>query len=287
MSRARRRGHPAWHCAAACLEFPRSATPAVAPRWYSSVVGQPRRALATATAALAACGALAALGGCHDQHWLTYPWDDRRILCSHPIDDISHDAAWELVEDQMQLAEVTRSVLLLHAHGPGTTISFAGIERVLDMADDHHLAFLTFRELDPAATPRAGLALAFDDNAIDGWFGIRDQLAAHDAHVTFFVTRWATRSDAERAELRTLAGDGHDVEPHSVAHLHAPDYVRDHGLAAYLAGEVQPSIDGLVEAGYPPPDTYAFPFGESTDELDAALLAIVPRVRVSPGSCPY
>jgi hypothetical protein len=50
---------------------------------------------------------------------------------------------------------------------------------------------------------------------------------------------------------------------------------------------MQPSIDGLVAAGYPPPSAYAYPFGETTDELNAAILKIVPRVRVSPGSCPY
>jgi hypothetical protein len=242
------------------------------------VIGSIRNAVILASAMLA---------GCHDEHWLTYPWDDRRVLCSVPIDDLSETAPWEQVEDQMQIAERTRSVVLFHAHSPGVTISLAGIHRVLLMAEQHHLAYLTFRELDPGAPPRAGLALAFDDNAIDGWFGLRELLALHGAHVTFFVTRWYSRSDQERGELRELFGDGHDVEPHSVNHLHAPDYVRAHGLQAYLDDEMQPSIDGLVEAGYPPPNTYAYPFGETTDELDVAILKIVPRVRVSPGSCPY
>jgi hypothetical protein len=227
------------------------------------------------------------LAGCHDEHWLTYPWDDRRVLCSDPIDDLTETAPWDVVEDQMQVAERTHSVLLLHAHIPGVTISIAAIERVLVMAEQHHLAYVTFRELDAGASPRAGLALAFDDNGIDAWFGVRELLAAHRAHVTFFVTRWYSRSDQERGELRQLADDGHDVEPHSVNHLHAPDYVRAHGLAAYMSDEMQPSIDGLLEAGYPPPTTYAYPFGESTDELDIAIFPIVPRVRVSPGSCPY
>src|SRR6185295_10547199 len=106
--------------------------------------------------------------------------------------------------------------------------------RVLDMAEIHHLAFLTFRELEPGAAPQAGLALAFDDSAIDGWFSLRDRLAAHRAHVTLFVTRWYSLDDSERAELRTLAEDGDDVEPHSVNHLHAREYVQDHGLDAYL-----------------------------------------------------
>ena len=244
------------------------------------------------SAGAAACGVAlvavcAALTACRDESGPIYPWDDRRILCSQPVDDISQTAPWGLVEDQMRDAEQTSSVLLLHAHTPGESITTAAIERVLAMADEHHLAFLTFRELVPGATPRAGLALAFDDNGIDAWFSVRDLLAAHGAHVTFFVTRWYSRSDEERAELRTLAGDGHDVEPHTVNHLHAPQYVRDHGLDAYLADEVVPSIDGLVQAGYPPPNTFAYPFGEHTSELDAAILAIVPRVRVSPGTCPY
>jgi len=235
--------------------------------------------------AVALTGAL--LAGCHDEHWLTYPWDDRRVLCSDSIDDLAAAAPWDVVEDQMQIAERTRSVLTLHAHTPGVTISLAAIHHVLVLAEQHHLAYVTFRELDARAAPRAGLALAFDDNAIDAWFGVRELLASHGAHVTFFVTRWSSRSDQERAKLRQLADDGHDVEPHSVNHLHAPDYVRAHGLAAYLSDEVQPSIDGLVEAGYSPPAAYAYPFGETTDELNTAILAIVPRVRVSPGSCPY
>jgi peptidoglycan/xylan/chitin deacetylase (PgdA/CDA1 family) len=227
------------------------------------------------------------LAGCRDEHWLTYPWDDRRVLCSQAIDDITATAPWDIVQDQMQVAERTDSVLLLHGHAPGTSITLAAIKRVLLMAEQHHLAFLTFREFDPETTPRAGLALAFDDSTIDAWFSVRDLLAAHGAHVTFFLTRWYSRSDQERSELHELAGDGHDVEPHSVDHLNAADYVRAHGLAAYLTNEMQPSIDGLVEAGYPPPNTYAYPFGQSTEELNTAILETVPRVRVSPGSCPY
>jgi Polysaccharide deacetylase len=235
-------------------------------------------------AVVAVCAALA---GCHDEYWLAYPWNDRRVLCSRPVDDIGHTEPWDRIEDEMEEAEHTSTVLLLHAHTPEDSISIAAIERLLTMADEHHLAFLTFRELDPAATPRAGLALAFDDNGIDAWFSVRDLLAAHGAHVTFFVARWYSRTEGERAELRSLFDDGHDVEPHSVNHLHAPQYVLDHGLDAYLADELLPSIDGLTQAGYPPPNTFAFPFGDHTDELDAAVLKIVPRIRISPGTCPY
>jgi len=232
-----------------------------------------------AAAVLAAC----AFAGCTG---VTYEWDGRSVLCSQVVDDISNHTPWQMVENGMAEAEVRHSVLLLHAHAPGITISTGAIEHLLTLAESHRLAFLTFRELQPDAMPRPGFALAFDDNAIDAWFSVRDQLAAHGAHVTFFVTRWSSRSDTERAELRMLADDGHDVEPHSTNHLHAPAYVHDHGLDAYLADEVVPSIDGLIEAGYPPADTFAFPFGDTTDEITAAVLGIVPRVRVSMSGCP-
>ena len=235
----------------------------------------------------AAIGLWALLAGCHDEHWLTYPWDDRRIVCSQTIDDLTEDAPWNLVEDQMAVAERTGAVLTLHAHAPGVTISTEAIARVLHRAEEHHLEFLTYRDLSPDATPRAGLALAFDDNAIDAWYGIRDLLRENGARVTFFVTRWYSRSDGERAELAELAADGHDVEPHSVHHLHAATYVLQHGLAAYLANEALPSIDGLTQAGYPPPTVYAFPFGEDSIAIDDAMFEHVPRLRVSPGSCPY
>lgn len=256
--------------------------------WIASVYnGRLHHERFRTVAGLVAIAAVVAVGGCHDQHRLTYPWDDRTVLCSQPVDDITTHAPWTLVENQMKVAELTRSVLLLHAHKPGTTISLSAIERLLDMADSHHLAFLTFRELEPDAEPQAGLALAFDDSSIDEWFSIRDQLAAHRAHVTFFVTRWYTTSDSERAEIRTLADDGDDVEPHSVNHLLATQYVQDHGLDRYLADEVVPSIDALASAGYPTANTFAYPFGATSDEINDAVLQIVPRVRVSPGSCPY
>lgn len=225
------------------------------------------------------------LGACHAPDYLAYSWDDRRVLCSDAIDDFEGNAPWALVEDELEFARDAERVALFHAHKPGVTISIAGIERILDLADKNHLAYVGYDELVPGPA-RAGLALAFDDNAVEEWLGIRDLLAAHHARVTFFVSRYTIITDDERAGLELLAGDGHDLEPHSVTHPHAHAYVRDHGLDAYLDDEAYPSIDVLAAAGHPA-TTYAYPFGEHSDDLDAALLGRVAKVRVSPGSCPW
>jgi Polysaccharide deacetylase len=242
-----------------------------------------RRALLAIPVALACLLAT----GCHDADWLSFDWDDRPVLCSQSVDDRTQHPPWQMIEQEMQLAGPHDRVVLLHAHSPGESITLSAIKRVLDLADLHRLPMLTYRDLDPTAKPRAGVALAFDDNSIDRWFGIRELLRSRHAHVTFFVSRWGSRSKEEQLQLRQLADDGHGIEPHSVGHRHVSDYVRDHGVEGYLADELLPSMDGLVSAGYPAPTIYAYPFGERPKLLDAAVLEYVPRVRVSPGACPY
>jgi peptidoglycan/xylan/chitin deacetylase (PgdA/CDA1 family) len=156
---------------------------------------------------------------------------------------------------------------------------------MLSKADELGLAFVTFPELVPGPE-RAGVAIAFDDQAIEGWYGWRDIFNAHHAHVTFFVTRLYSRTPEEIALLAELAADGHAIEAHSVDHLDAQQYVCDHGADAYMTNEATPSIEGLRALGYPV-TSYAYPFGNNNRETDDRLLHVVHRLRVSPGSCPY
>src|SRR5262249_14275640 len=150
------------------------------------------------------------------------------------------------------------------------TVSTDAIERVLDDADADGLDYVTFSQLVPGE-PRGALALAFDDNAPDQWITVAPLLAKHHAHVTFFVTRWTELTDAQHDELHELSQDGHDLQPHPVHHLHATDYVQQHGLPAYLTDEVLPSIEVMADAGYPP-TSLAYPFGDHTAEIDEAVL---------------
>ena len=239
-------------------------------------------ALKIAALALALVPALAA---CHDGSYLSYEWDDRRVLCSESIDDLSAGDESLLVEDQLEYAADQQRVALFHAHKPGVTVSRAMLEKVLDLADRRGLAYLTYRDLVPGPR-RAGIAIAFDDHAVDLWLGIRDLLAAHHAHVTFFVSRYTLLTDEERAGLATLWADGNDLEPHSVLHLHPLAYAAEHGVDGYLNDEVLPSIDAMAQAGYPP-TAFAYPFGQRDAALDAAILQHVRKVRASPGSCPW
>jgi hypothetical protein len=236
--------------------------------------------------AQAAVAALA-LGGCHEPSYLSYDWSPRQVLCSDSYDDLSAEAPWALIEDELEYAHDAQRVALFHAHGPGQTVSIDAIERIISLAEKNHLEFLEYKDLVPGPR-RAGVALAFDDNWVDQWLGIRDLLTSHDVRATFFICRYEIITDAERAGIEVLAADGHDIEPHTVHHLHYPEYVQEYGLDQYMTDEVLPSMQELDNAGHPA-STFAYPFGQHTKEADDAILAVpgILRVRTTPGECPW
>lgn len=246
-------------------------------------LGAVRTALLVATT-LTACGTDI---GLHAGDYLGYAWDDRRVLCSDGVDDLPHPVNWPFIEDQLRLAHDGHYVLALHAHVPTMTVTLDALDHVFTVADQYNLDYVTFRELEPSSGKRAGLAFAFDDNSPDQWMLARELLARHHARVTFFVSRFDQMTPLGHQELAILDADGHDLEPHTVNHLHAPDYVAHNGIDAYLRDEVLPSFKALEDAGYPPARAFAYPFGEHTPELDDALLQVVDKVRTTPGGCPW
>jgi hypothetical protein len=224
------------------------------------------------------------LAACHDGDYLSYEWDDSRILCSFSIDDITNGSQMGRLAEQIQLARDNRRVVLAHAHRPGISISRGMIEEMLDRVDAAGLDYVEYNELVPGPR-RAAIAFAFDDNSVDLWLGVRDLLQAHHARVTFFITRYERMTDEEHAGLLTLAADGHDLEPHSVSHIHAESYVQQYDLDAYVQDEVLPSFYVLDALGFTP-TTYAYPFGEHTAAMDDAILPHVDKLRVGPETCP-
>jgi hypothetical protein len=214
-----------------------------------------------------------------------YKWDGRQVLCSVPIDDLTGVARNETAEmSRIRKAHDEKWVTFAHAHIPGQTVSRDALEQMFSLADQYHLDYVTFSELG-TDTPRAALAFAFDDWSVTEWLSIRDILNEHHARVTFFVAKWDTLTADAVAGIAQLAADGHDIEPHSVHHIHALEYADAHSPADYVQTEVVPSIDTVRTAGYHP-TSYAYPFGEHDATIDALILPYVDRVRTTPGECP-
>jgi hypothetical protein len=203
----------------------------------------------------------------------------RRVLCSASLDS-SAEIPLDSVLGGLERAHAKGEIIHLYAHSPGKSVPIERLVSVLTRADELGLAYLTYAELGDARAdvPAGGLALSFDDSNITEWFGIRDLLAEHGAHATFFVTRFDLLNDLERSELHTLEADGHAIEAHGLRHLNAPDYVMEYGIDAYMTDEVLPSLDLMRADGFQP-TVYAYPYGRRTEELDDAVLKVVDRVR--------
>ena len=217
---------------------------------------------------------------------LSYDWNGNPIVCSQPTDDYQTPEQWDRIDAELRDARDNEWVAIMHAHIPGVTISRDTLERILRGARDNNLDFVTFRDLDAPHGPHGALAFAFDDNAPDQWVTIRDLLTSYHAHVTFFVARWQDMTPPQHDEIAELAGDGHDIEPHTVNHLNAVDYVAANGIDAYINVEVLPSFQVLTDFGFPAATAFAYPFGVHDAQIDAAVLQHVDRVRTTPGECP-
>lgn len=198
-----------------------------------------------------------------------YRGPGQRVLCAVSIDSDRTDDPG--IAAGLDRARDEGLVVQLYAHIPGVSVPFDRITRVLDGARDRGLAYYTYDDFADGVPASAGLALSFDDAAVDAWAMIADDLDAHGAKVTFFVAYYDTLDATHKAQLRDLAARGHAIGNHTTRHVRAPDYVERHGMSRYLADEVHAEQDALTADGYAP-RTFAYPFGARTSELDRALL---------------
>jgi hypothetical protein len=220
-----------------------------------------------------AFGALA-LGGClqdvADISEVYYRGPGQRVLCAVSIDEGRADDEVGLATG-LDRARDEGVVLQLYSHIPGVSISFDRLTRVLDAARDRGLSFYTYDDFANGVPAGPGVALSFDDAAVDAWAMIADDLDAHDAKVTFFVAYYDAMDATKKEQLRDLAARGHVIGNHTLRHVRAPDYTQRHGMRRYLDDEVHSEQAALRADGYEP-RTFAYPFGARTGELDHALL---------------
>jgi hypothetical protein len=197
-----------------------------------------------------------------------------RVQCSKGVD---RDHEWKHEALAASLETARDKGVVLHTFGHAPKLDLDEYLPDFDWAAQNGVPLVTFGEL-AAGHTGAGWAFTVDDDEVDTWYGWRDKLRAHHAKLTFFVTRFDRLTAHQRQELHELAADGHDIEAHSVLHLRGPDYVEERGLGAYLADEVDPSIDGLRAQGFDV-QVYAYPFGARTSQTDRAILERVSVLR--------
>lgn len=222
---------------------------------------------------------LLALAACGDDVYRNLPyfnWNETRAVGAYSLDHLAGDDAGMLrVVDAVAGGT---EVAMFYGHDPPNGTSYEAIEGLLARAELHQLPTFTFADLAAGGEPRPGICLSFDDMDIAAWYALRDLLAAHQARVSFFVTRYTQLTDEQHAQLHELYAAGHSIEAHGVDHLYADAFIPMYGLDAYIEQQIQPSIDVLRADGFAPV-AYAHPGGAHTRELDDALTALIPISR--------
>lgn len=224
-----------------------------------------------------------AIAGCGDNLYRDPPyfrWDGGHLVGAYSLDHLAPDDA--AVRREVDYARDAGLVTLFYGHDPPTGTSYEMIDALLARADADGIPALTFADLARGGPPRGAICLSFDDTEVDAWYALRDLLAAHHAHVTFFVTEYASFTEDARAKLHQLYEDGNSIEAHGVDHENAVEYVTAHGIDAYIADEVQPSFDVLAADGFTPV-AFAYPYGAHGEAIDEALARRYPLVRAISG----
>jgi len=212
----------------------------------------------------------------------------RFVMCGMTIDDKS-SASLDAIGGALDRAQIDGTTVLLYAHKPGDlpneTVDPSTVELALAGVVDRGMRFATYSDLDAGEVP-GSLALAFDDRDLAGWTVLRPTFQHYGARVTFFVSDYPYLDDTQKAQLRQLADDGHDIEYHSTHHYNAESYAGQHGADAYITDDILPALQAMRADGYDP-KIFAYPFGARTAATDAALEPLFDHIRAIYSTCPY
>src|SRR6185503_17863920 len=164
------------------------------------------RTLARGLAAALSLAAGAA-PACHDDIGAVdgafYNGDGRRVHCAINLDTGANNRI-PSIDSGLDRARDRGEIVELYAHNPGMTVPLSKLDYVLAGARDRGLGFVTYADFARERYTAPGVALSFDDTSVTAWLAIRPLLDEYGARVTFFVSRYAALTDAERAGLRVL-----------------------------------------------------------------------------------
>jgi len=124
----------------------------------------------------------------------------------------------------------------------------------------------------------AGVAITFDDDTVDQWYAIRDILNRNNAHVTFFVSNFASLNQDQINKLKTLQADGHEIAFHGYNHIDAAEYLESHSIQEYLDNEIINGVNLMKNEGFNPVD-FAYPYGNDDPTATQALEGYFDHVR--------
>jgi peptidoglycan/xylan/chitin deacetylase (PgdA/CDA1 family) len=126
---------------------------------------------------------------------------------------------------------------------------------------------------------KAGVVISFDDAYVDEWFAADKVLKKYNWKATFCACRIDSIGKPQIDKLHELQIEGHEIAGHGYHHYNAVKFVARNGIRQYLKQEINPMLVSMKQKGFAV-SSFAYPYGERSDELDKALL---PKFKVIRG----
>ncbi|WP_264206024.1 polysaccharide deacetylase family protein [Flavobacterium shii] len=117
---------------------------------------------------------------------------------------------------------------------------------------------------------KAGVILSFDDAYVDEWFDADKDLKKYSWKATFCVCRIDSIGAPQIDKLLQLQKEGHEIAGHGYHHYNAVKFVKKYGIDEYMKQEIDPMIASMKKLPFKV-TSFAYPYGERSDELDKAL----------------
>jgi peptidoglycan/xylan/chitin deacetylase (PgdA/CDA1 family) len=115
------------------------------------------------------------------------------------------------------------------------------------------------------------IVFTFDDDNVEDWHNSRDLFNQYKIRATFFITRPHKLDSLQIAMLHALQKDGHEIGCHTLTHKNAVRYCDTSSIENYIQKEVITANRILTQNGFEL-TSFAYPNGQSTPEMDSALL---------------
>ena len=125
---------------------------------------------------------------------------------------------------------------------------------------------------------KAGVVISFDDAYVDEWFEADKVLKKYNWKATFCVCRIDSIGEPQIKKLLELQKEGHEIAGHGYHHYNAVKFVAKNGIDEYIKQEINPMLVSMKEKGFNV-SSFAYPYGERSDELDQALSPIFKVIR--------
>ena len=129
---------------------------------------------------------------------------------------------------------------------------------------------------------KAGLALTFDDYAVDGWFNMNPIFEEYGVTATFFVSNFHDLSANQIDKLKILESSGAEIGCHTYTHdgVNRDYHHNINRINEYINAQIIPALDNMRASGFNP-KSFAYPYGEHEEHYDTAVRAYFPYLRTT------